>query len=227
VMDAQAMTALLLGARKPSLTACTVTSPCGSAALTASMSTVTGSGTPTVTSTSIVPPRWRISASRGKLEWRIASETARRAAFVWSLAVHIHAHTEFEDECRRFSHARRPIDSFTHHSPGTGCHARDERWRSLDWTTMPERYTVIDGNARRIRGTSGQVRGAGDVHPARASTRVGIDGPSPAGIRPWRIRSAMDSLEQGGRSRGLQSMTSTARATSIALYAKSSPALVL
>src|SRR5690349_19631214 len=32
----------------------------------------------------MVPPRSRISPSRGKLEWRIASETARRAALVQS-----------------------------------------------------------------------------------------------------------------------------------------------
>src|ERR1051326_2259739 len=84
LMEAQAISASLLGTRRPPLTACTLTRPCGSSVLTASRSTESGSGTATVTSTSMVPPRSRIWPSSGKLEWRIASETARRAAFVQS-----------------------------------------------------------------------------------------------------------------------------------------------
>src|SRR5689334_22217507 len=72
------------GTRSPPSTARTVTSPCGRSRLTASTSTAFGFGTPTVTSTSIRPPRARTSAKNGRLEWRIASETARRAAVVAS-----------------------------------------------------------------------------------------------------------------------------------------------
>ena len=46
--------------------------------------TEAGSGTPTVTSTSILPPRARTSWKSGRLECRIASDTARQAALVES-----------------------------------------------------------------------------------------------------------------------------------------------
>src|SRR5688572_19075898 len=82
VMTTQARSASPVGARRPPGTARTVTSPCGSSLRTRSTSTDPGSGTPTVTSTSIRPPRARMSWRRGRLEWRMASETARQAAFV-------------------------------------------------------------------------------------------------------------------------------------------------
>src|SRR5215831_11430723 len=46
--------------------------------------TESGSGTPMVTSTSMRPPRSRTSWNSGRLECRIASDTARQAAFVAS-----------------------------------------------------------------------------------------------------------------------------------------------
>src|SRR5262249_7568528 len=73
-----------VGERRPPLTARTVTSPCGSSRRTTSSLTESGSGTPTVTSTSIFPPRSRTSWKSGKLECRIASDTARQAALVAS-----------------------------------------------------------------------------------------------------------------------------------------------
>src|SRR5437870_9257786 len=51
------------GTRKPPVTGWTVTSPCGSSRRTRSRFTDAGSGTPTVTSTSIRPPRSRTSRS--------------------------------------------------------------------------------------------------------------------------------------------------------------------
>src|SRR5690349_11275583 len=84
VIATHAMIVSPTGTRSPPSTARTVTSPCGSSRLTASTSTAFGFGTPTVTSTSIRPPRARTSAKNGRLEWRIASETARRAAVVAS-----------------------------------------------------------------------------------------------------------------------------------------------
>src|SRR3989454_8547016 len=84
VMATQAMSVSPTGTRSPPATARTVTSPCGSSRFTASTSTAFGSGTPTVTSTSMRPPRARTSAKNGRLEWRIASETARFAAVVAS-----------------------------------------------------------------------------------------------------------------------------------------------
>src|SRR5437016_6952064 len=48
------------------------------------MSTDAGSGTATVTSTNIRPPRSRMSRKKGRLECRIASDTARQAALVES-----------------------------------------------------------------------------------------------------------------------------------------------
>ena len=56
-LDIHTRFASLPGTRSPPTTAWTVTSPCGSSALMASRSTLDGSGTPTVTLTSIVPPR--------------------------------------------------------------------------------------------------------------------------------------------------------------------------
>src|SRR5213593_420152 len=84
VMAAQAMSVSELGERRPPLTAWTVTSPCGSSRRTMSSFTESGSGTPTVTSTSIRPPRSRTSWNSGKLECLIASDTARQAALVES-----------------------------------------------------------------------------------------------------------------------------------------------
>src|SRR5207245_470671 len=72
------------GMRKPPVTERTVISPCGSSRRTRSRFTDAGSGTPTVTSTSIRPPRSRTSWNKGRLECRIASDTARQAAFVES-----------------------------------------------------------------------------------------------------------------------------------------------
>src|SRR5262249_32021823 len=83
VMATQAMR-VSAPARRPPLTARTVTSPCGSSRRTTSSLTESGSGTPTVTSTSIFPPRSRTSWKRGRLECRIASDTARQAALVAS-----------------------------------------------------------------------------------------------------------------------------------------------
>ncbi len=84
VMAAHAMSVSLPGTRRPPPTARTVTSPCGSSRRTTSTLTDAGSGTPTVTSTSIFPPRARTSWKSGRLECRIASDTARQAAFVES-----------------------------------------------------------------------------------------------------------------------------------------------
>src|SRR5439155_1629558 len=84
VMATQAMSVSPTGTRSPPATACTVTSPCGSSRFTASTSTAFGSGTPTVTSTSMRPPRARTSAKNGRLEWRIASDSARIEA-LWQL----------------------------------------------------------------------------------------------------------------------------------------------
>src|SRR5207247_4617354 len=84
VMAAQAMIVSAPATLRPPSTARTVTSPCGSSRLTVSMLTDAGAGTATVTSTSILPPRSRTSWSRGRLECRIASDTARQAAFVES-----------------------------------------------------------------------------------------------------------------------------------------------
>src|SRR3989441_5427732 len=84
VIAAQAMSVSAPGTRKPPVTGWTVTSPCGSSRRTRSTLTDDGSGTPTVTSTSIRPPRSRTSWNRGRLECRIASDTARQAAFVTS-----------------------------------------------------------------------------------------------------------------------------------------------
>src|SRR5437773_2311435 len=81
-MAAHAMSVSAPGTRKPPVTGRTVTSPCGSSRRTRSTLTDNGSGTPTVTSTSIRPPRSRTSWNRGRLECRIASDTARQAAFV-------------------------------------------------------------------------------------------------------------------------------------------------
>src|SRR5712691_4360829 len=83
-MAAHAMSVSAPGTRKPPVTGRTVTSPCGSSRRTRSTLTDDGSGTPTVTSTSIRPPRSRTSWNRGRLECRIASDTARQAAFVAS-----------------------------------------------------------------------------------------------------------------------------------------------
>src|SRR5206468_8934633 len=84
VMAAQAMSVSEVGERSPPLTAWTVTSPCGSSRRTTSSLTESGSGPPMVTSTSIRPPRSRTSWKSGRLECRIASDTARQAAFVES-----------------------------------------------------------------------------------------------------------------------------------------------
>src|SRR5437870_8088381 len=81
-MATHAMSVSAPGTRKPPVTGWTVTSPCGSSRRTRSTLTDDGSGTPTVTSTSIRPPRSRTSWNRGRLECRIASDTARQAAFV-------------------------------------------------------------------------------------------------------------------------------------------------
>src|SRR5438552_6671386 len=81
-MATHAMSVSAPGTRKPPVTERTVTSPCGSSRRTRSTLTDAGSGTPTVTSTSIRPPRSRTSWNRGRLECRIASDTARQAAFV-------------------------------------------------------------------------------------------------------------------------------------------------
>src|SRR5256886_12187818 len=81
-MATHAMSVSAPGTRKPPVTGWTVTSPCGSSRRTRSTLTDNGSGTPTVTSTSIRPPRSRTSWNRGRLECRIASDTARQAAFV-------------------------------------------------------------------------------------------------------------------------------------------------
>src|SRR5262249_21317162 len=79
VMAAPAMMVSAPGTRRPPATGRTVTSPCGSSFFTRSTSTLPGSGTPTVTSTSMRPPLARTSVKSGRLEWRIASETARHA----------------------------------------------------------------------------------------------------------------------------------------------------
>src|SRR2546422_1190350 len=84
VMAAHAMSVSAPGTRKPPLTGRTLTSPWGSSRRTRSTSTDTGSGTPTVTSTSIRPPRSRTSWNSGRLECRMASDTARQAAVVES-----------------------------------------------------------------------------------------------------------------------------------------------
>src|SRR6266542_2815476 len=84
VMAAHAMIVSASGTRRPPSTGWTVTSPCGSSRSTRSSLTDAGSGTPTVTSTSMVPPRSRTSWSSGRLECRIASDTARHAALVES-----------------------------------------------------------------------------------------------------------------------------------------------
>src|SRR5262245_29505268 len=84
VSDRHAMIPSPPGTRRPPATAWTVTSPCGNSLRTRSTSTDAGSGTPTVTSTSILPPRSRICRARGRLEWWMASKAARHAAFVES-----------------------------------------------------------------------------------------------------------------------------------------------
>src|SRR5262249_12233099 len=84
VMGAQAMMVSAPGTCSPPATACTVTSPWGSSRFTTATFTAAGSGTATVTSTTMVPPRSRTSVKRGKLECRMASDTARQAAFVAS-----------------------------------------------------------------------------------------------------------------------------------------------
>src|SRR5215467_4806997 len=84
VMAAHAINVSEVGERRPPLTARTVTSPCGSSLRTTSSLTESGSGTPTVTSTSMRPPRSRTSWKSGRLECRIASDTARQAAVVES-----------------------------------------------------------------------------------------------------------------------------------------------
>src|SRR6266478_1312586 len=84
VMAAQAMIVSASATLSPPSTARTVTSPCGSSRRTVSMLTDAGDGTATVTSTSILPPRSRTSWSSGRLECRIASDTARQAALVES-----------------------------------------------------------------------------------------------------------------------------------------------
>src|SRR6185369_854566 len=82
VMATQAMSVSEPGTLRPPTTGRTVTSPCCSSLRTRSMSMDVGSGMPTVTSTSILPPRARTSAKSGRLEWRMASDTARHAALV-------------------------------------------------------------------------------------------------------------------------------------------------
>src|SRR5262249_908591 len=84
VMVAQAIRVSDVGERRPPLTARTVTSPCGSSFWTTSSLTESGSGTPIITSTSMRPPRSRTSWKSGRLECRIASDTARQAALVES-----------------------------------------------------------------------------------------------------------------------------------------------
>src|SRR5215468_222677 len=84
VMAAQAMMVSAPGTRRPPATACTVTSPWGNSRFTTATSTAEGSGTATVTSTSMVPPRSRTSVNNGRLECRMASDTARQAALVAS-----------------------------------------------------------------------------------------------------------------------------------------------
>src|SRR5512132_1225337 len=68
VMATQAISVSEPGTRRPPATGDTVTSPCGSSLRTRSTSTEPGSGTPTVTATSILPPFARASANRGRLE---------------------------------------------------------------------------------------------------------------------------------------------------------------
>ena len=82
VIAAHAMMVSAFGTRRPPCTGRTVTSPWGSSFFTRSTSTLPGSGTPTVTSTSMRPPLARTSVKSGRLECRIASDTARHAAFV-------------------------------------------------------------------------------------------------------------------------------------------------
>src|SRR5712691_9059680 len=82
VMAAHAMMVSKPGTRSPPATGRTVTSPWGSSFFTRSTSTLPGSGTPTVTSTSMRPPLARTSVKSGRLDCRIASDTARQAAFV-------------------------------------------------------------------------------------------------------------------------------------------------
>src|SRR2546421_2306738 len=84
VIDAQAISVSEPGTRRPPATGVTVTSPCGSSLRTRSTSTEAGSGTPTVTATSILPPRSRASANSGRLEWRMASGTPPQARLVQS-----------------------------------------------------------------------------------------------------------------------------------------------
>src|SRR5574338_779642 len=82
VMAAQAMMVSAPGTLRPPATGRTVTSPWGSSFFTRSTSTLAGSGTPTVTSTSMRPPLARTAVKSGRLECRIASDTARHAALV-------------------------------------------------------------------------------------------------------------------------------------------------
>ena len=63
----------------------TVTVPYGSSFATASVSTAPGSGTPIVTSTNMSLAVLSSIRKKPRLEWRIASDTARLAALVASL----------------------------------------------------------------------------------------------------------------------------------------------
>jgi hypothetical protein len=66
------------------VTAVTVTVPYGSSFATADVSTASGFGTPMLTSTNMSCGVFPNSRTKPRLEWRIASETARLAALVAS-----------------------------------------------------------------------------------------------------------------------------------------------
>src|SRR4051794_22291677 len=73
------------GISSPPLTAVTVTVPYGSSLATAAVSTEPGSVTPIVTSTNMSFDVLPTIRKNPRLEWRIASDTARLAALVESL----------------------------------------------------------------------------------------------------------------------------------------------
>ncbi len=72
------------GTSSPPLTAVTVTVPYGSSFATAAVSTAYGFGTAMVTSTNMSCAVFPSMRTKPRLEWRIASETARLAALVAS-----------------------------------------------------------------------------------------------------------------------------------------------
>ena len=83
-MPTQAMSASLWGTRRPPGTARTVTSPCGSSFFTRSTSIFAGSGTPTVTSTSMRPPLARTSVKvNGKAGKLTDINTGKRVILYW------------------------------------------------------------------------------------------------------------------------------------------------